>query len=164
MAGEPLPASEARVAAATATAEAQEASIAETAEVVQTAAVARAQERAEDAEEIAADIALAALQTELGQQVAAIAQEVRAWQNGHQETHNALTGELALVRTHLDAITAQLAQAVTALPPIVAVSSTPAALPGAETTATIVQPAAAESPAPMPAENAAPGKRRIKFI
>jgi hypothetical protein len=159
------PAAEARVEAAEATAVAQEATAEEAADAIENVAVERAQEATERAEAAAADVALAAIHTQLGQLIAAERSARETWQSGHDQIHQSLLSEIATVKTRMEEIGAQIAEAITRLPPVVEVLSTPPASPApiAEAT-TIVPPEAVGNAAPMPAGSVAPARKKIRLI
>lgn len=164
MADEPIPAAaEARVDAATAAAVAVEASAAETQAAVENSTIAAAEERIEEIEETAEDIALAAVHSELGRRVEAQAVELTACRNDLA----GLSQQLQATTNRLDQMTTQIAEAITRLPPIVAVSSSQPVLEGPQTeapiAATIVEPQAAREAEAAPVA-ANPARKRIRLI
>lgn len=161
---EPVPAtaSEARIEAVTAQAVAAEATAEENIAVVENAAVARAEERIEEVEAAAEDVALAALHTELGRRVSATDEGLTQCRN----EVSALGNRLSSMTSQLEALTVQMAEAVTRLPPIVLASSIPPVSEGAEAmpaaTVTVVEPNSAEPVAAPVAQP--PAKRKIRLI
>ena len=163
---EATPAAEARIAAATATAAAQEATTAEVVETVADAAIERAQEAVQEAEETADALALAAMQTEIGQRVSALAESVTTWQGAHDQTHATLQSELANLTSQVAGLANSLAQLTAQAPPTVAVvSSTPEPLPDQGTTTVLVTPEAtpAGSLEATGAAPVAPARKKIRF-
>jgi excinuclease UvrABC ATPase subunit len=157
---EPVPASEARIEAATAAAVASEATSAEIAASIDNVAVERAQERVEEAEQAAADIALAAMHTKLGQDIEALSHRLSTWQNEHDQTHSMLTATIAKIETSLAALEAKMTT-----PPVEVIAeplSSPPASPQA--TAVTVEPGSVEATPAESAVPAAPARKRMRLI
>lgn len=165
MATDPVPvAAEARVEAATAVAVAQEATVAEAVETVADGAIARAQDAVAEAEATADAIALAAMNTRLGQEIATERTERNTWQGAHDQLHQTLLSEIATVKTRMEEIGASIAECLTRMPPPVAIVEPSSTLPVSGDQTTIVNPGS-ENNVPIAESPVAPAaKKRIRLI
>lgn len=160
----PVEAAEARVEAATATAIAQEATTAEAVETVADGAIARAQDAVAEAEATADAIALAAMNTRLGQEIGTERTERQTWQGAHDQLHQTLLSEIATVKNRMEEIGASIAECLTRMPPPVAIVAAQSTLPASGDQTTIVNPEAASSD-PIAAAPVVPAaKKRIRLI
>lgn len=157
----PATAGEARIEAATAAAVASEATAIENAVAVEIpAVVVAAQEAIAEAEDLQEGLALAAMQTELGQRIVAVDTMVSTCRNDLA----GLAEKTASLTTRLDQLAADLTSAIARLPPIVVeASSIPTPLPAEPmATTTIVNPA--ENPAPIAAAPEARAAKKVRLI
>lgn len=126
------------------------------------AAVEAAQERIEEAHEIAEDIARAAMETQLGQQIAALAESTGKWQ-WQLETLTENSSRLEIQLTELRTIqTTQAAELEALKMPQAAVVLTPPASPGlpVEAQAALILPANQDAGAVVPEDQPTKPRKR----